>query len=66
MLVSLGRAISLCSQRLVPGAVPLKFLLPLFTTIARTVVFQPSGVPEIYNAHGKGGAPIALWFVPSI
>lgn len=27
-----------------------------------TVVFQPSGVPEIYNAHGKGGAPIALWF----
>ena len=26
------------------------------------VVFQPSGVPEIYNAHGKGGAPVALWF----
>lgn len=26
------------------------------------VVFQPCGVPEIYNAHGKGGAPIALWY----
>lgn len=26
------------------------------------VVFQPSGMPEIYNGHGKGGAPIALWF----
>ena len=26
------------------------------------IVFQPRGVPEIYNGRGKGGAPIALWF----
>ena len=26
------------------------------------VVFQPTGVPEIYNRHGKAGKTLALWF----
>ena len=26
------------------------------------VVFQSTGVPEIYNRHGKAGKPLALWF----
>ena len=26
------------------------------------IVFQPTGVPEIYNAQGKAGSAILLWF----
>eukprot|EP00435_Cladocopium_sp_Y103_P050110 s1517_g15.t1 len=26
------------------------------------IVFQPKGVPEIYNSQGKAGDPIALWY----